>query len=541
MSVATLAARERAWGPFPQSSGVHMEPGSAETQDNRLWILIESGSNQDFIFQSTRRRFQVGASALLTDLPSWVDSEIKGLGKVFEVIVSTSSKALVLTSDREEGRKLVKAVTTKALEEAPGLDVWGYVEPDGVASGDVMGKARIDKLHAEHAKLRWTRPTSRRRFPLQPFLETCSITGLPAVDLDKEPGANDRARPVSAPAVKVLHRAARQVDALRGTYGTAVLEDLTQDVENAGWVAVVHADGNAVGKLITEIRTTDGLRTFSKELEEATAAAFKDAVDGVTTRDGWLIPLILGGDDVTFICDGRVALNVTRSFLMAFERCTGEKSEIQKLAERALGRGYLTAAAGIAFVKPHFPFHTAYELAEELAGEAKRAKELAPDRSSYDFHVLHDSVARPLADLREHLVHKQPSDEADLWPGPFLVGSHDVGWEAAHSESFLLDGIAELGRPSDEQLLSGTGAHDLRAALLAGQAEVKRTRVRLTARSRKPEELRAFLDRQSGSDGKVAFNRLIAALDAADMAAGVSEEARGKRSQQPAVAGEPDA
>jgi len=512
-----------------------MDEAPTPEPDTRRWVLIESGSNQEFLFQSTRRRFQVGASALLTDLAAWVADATAG--EDVDTVVCTSSKALLLVGDSDVGRDIVRDVTQRALKVAPGLDVWGFVEQDDQA-GEPM--SRLGQLHTDHSSVRHTRPSPKLRFPMQPFLETCRITGLPAAGTIKEPRpkpgdqgtqatSEKRKRfAASATAAAVFARAGRQHKSLRDPeegFGDAVLSDLSADVLNAGWVAVVHADGNRIGDVISRIETTAALSEFSKALQDATRGAFKDAVGSVTDRRNWLVPLIIGGDDVTFVCDGRVALRVVSAYLTAFETRTAT-GVLAEAARAATGQGHLTASAGIAFVKPHFPFHAAYQLASELADEAKTVKQEAPGRSAYDFHVLHDSVVRPLSQVRASMA-------AAGWAGPFLAApglpatTPPSDWEAAHAEAHLTAAVATLQGDRDERPLSGSALHDLRAALLAGGQEPGRTRTRVLAASRRPAAAEEFLAGLQFTEGKREVSRLLAVIDAADMAAGVLAGERG--------------
>lgn len=513
-----------------------MDEAPTPEPDTRRWVLIESGSNQEFLFQSTRRRFQVGASALLTDLAAWVADATAG--KDVDTVVCTSSKALLLVRDPDVGRDIVREVTQRALNDAPGLDVWGFVEQDE-PEGEPM--RRLGRLHTDHATVRYTRPSPKLRFPMQPFLDTCRITGLPAALTIKEPRPkpDDQDTPAATPekterlaasatAAAVFDRAGRQHKVLRHPrkgFGDAVLSDLSTDVLNAGWVAVVHADGNRIGDVITRIETTTALSAFSDALQEATRGAFKDAVGSVADRRNWLVPLIIGGDDVTFVCDGRVALRVVSAYLTAFETRTAT-GVLAEAARKATRQGHLTAAAGIAFVKPHFPFHAAYQLADQLADEAKVVKHQAPGRSAYDFHVLHDSVVRPLSQLRAGMA-------AAGWAGPFLTTpglpatTPATDWETTHAEEHLTAAVATLQGDRDDRPLSGSALHDLRAALLAGGQEPGRTRTRVLAASRRPAAAEEFLEGLQFTEGKREVSRLLAVIDAADMAAGVLAGERG--------------
>ncbi len=120
-----------------------------------------------------------------------------------------------------------------------------------------------------------------------------------------------------------------------------------------------------------------------------------------------IVPLVLGGDDLTVVVDGRQALNFTRTFLDEFERRTAETECVSSILNQATKQRKLTSCAGIAIVKPHFPFHAAYELAEGLLKEAKAfAKDPSrkrPPFSALDFHVLYDASGPDLERIRAEL------------------------------------------------------------------------------------------------------------------------------------------
>jgi hypothetical protein len=114
-------------------------------------------------------------------------------------------------------------------------------------------------------------------------------------------------------------------------------------------------------------------RKFSLGLDECTvsAAAFalkklRDSV-GKPTIEIPVLPLILGGDDLTIICDGQYAIKFTEDFLTRFVEET-KKPEIQHIFPKGIELGI---CAGIAIIKPHYPFHQAYHLAEQLLLSAK--------------------------------------------------------------------------------------------------------------------------------------------------------------------------
>lgn len=157
-------------------------------------------------------------------------------------------------------------------------------------------------------------------------------------------------------------------------------------------MGVIQADGNGLGKIFinfpeyleqiqpdyTNRDYANRLREFSLALDVCTERAFLAALSVFKPAMGILpiFPLILGGDDLTVICDGKLALPFTECFLKEFKIATRHHKAIAPIARVALKGDRLSACAGVAIVKPHFPFSVAYELAESLAKSAKKVKEM---------------------------------------------------------------------------------------------------------------------------------------------------------------------
>ena len=173
------------------------------------------------------------------------------------------------------------------------------------------------------------------------------------------------------------------------------------DGKQQQWIAVVHADGNSLGKLIQKMVKTiekegksvkGGFSLFSKQLNMATIQAAKHAFDEVVkpSYEKTLVdsnnnrlrlpirPVVIGGDDLTVIIKGDIAVDFTNSYLNAFKNKTSKLFE-GLVSEYGLSdfKDGLTACAGIAYVKPSYPFHYAIDLAEGLCSYSKKvAKEI---------------------------------------------------------------------------------------------------------------------------------------------------------------------
>lgn len=206
-------------------------------------------------------------------------------------------------------------------------------------------------------------------------------------------------------------------------------------------VAVIHIDGNGVGAIMLNLdlamqrvapedfnkatgcaqNDPDATRCFvlavSQRLDQAVTAAFAQAWADVARwastspadpaaglQVAPVVPVILGGDDVTVITSGDYALPFAASFLKHFEQNTGADVLLQHLhavgQESVTGPGPMTAAAGVAVVRRNFPFHVAYDLAERLVKRAKGVgKAQQPTCSTLDYHVLFDTTVLEPAEL----------------------------------------------------------------------------------------------------------------------------------------------
>jgi hypothetical protein len=184
--------------------------------------------------------------------------------------------------------------------------------------------------------------------------------------------------------------------------------DLNQlgTTSGASQIALVHADGNSIGTLLRnliekhrEIRNDVAflaeLRTLSKDISSIGHQTFADLIAELvralpdfeakeivlprnSKKDGNPLlpmrPIVDEGDDLTFVCHGKLGLALAVRYLQLFER-------------NGVARG-LTASAGIVVMPQKFPFAQAYALAEDLCCSAKRAcrKSGAPG-SWIDFHL----------------------------------------------------------------------------------------------------------------------------------------------------------
>ncbi len=125
-----------------------------------------------------------------------------------------------------------------------------------------------------------------------------------------------------------------------------------------------------------------------------------------------LRPVLVGGDDLTFVCDGRVAFDLAVAALEAFEA-----TEIPLL-------GHIHACAGIAICRTHTPFARAYDLASNLCANAKswlRHKKI--EASALDWHLGSVPPGATVGDLRDGYTTDTQREEPDLTCRPYVLAA----------------------------------------------------------------------------------------------------------------------
>ncbi|TYB45556.1 Cas10/Cmr2 second palm domain-containing protein [Actinomadura chibensis] len=477
-------------------------------------VVLSTAGNQDYIFGSNKRRENVGASHLITCVEGeWLDRALAEVGADgreqrveehgIEVVTANAGGVTILVGDREAGRRIVASITESALREAPGLDVCGAVGEAVEWGGAQKVADGVADTRELLAVARTTRRGPRLRFPGVPVAARCGSSGLPAhrvVALQE--GRPPEAR--SAPSLAKLNAFADALPRLAVEMGlraedgenrrAAARDTLSPIVDHlshkAEWVGVVHVDGNGLGKVFQRFASimggdgkrpageyTEGLRRLSNGVDECAREAFR-SVFAKLRGGGWkartaeppVLPLILGGDDLTVVCDGELALPFARGYLEEFTRLANGHAAVGGVLRTVEELRGLGACAGVAIVKRQYPFHSAVHLAEELTAEAKAVKrELGQDKSALSFHVLHESA---FADLRRLRDQQTLSDEGACLTGqPYVVG--DAGgaeWARHRHWTDLERRVGALTAKDDGTLvISGGQAHELRSALFRGR------------------------------------------------------------------------
>ena len=476
-------------------------------------VMLQTNSNQPFIFSSPRLREQIGASFEITLLSRWVKKEAEKLLKPKPLptsfwVSNSSGKVIVRFTDDEGAPKnlakqLIREVTLRALTDAPGLDVTGVFIEATFERVDARDLNKLDRVFLDYSLNR--RPAAAR-FPQFPFLERADESALPAssslevlnfsarfTDSLIQPYNHDEGSSLSLPSrvKRALATTSRKMQVedvndrlakhdkkltkeplLDPTKLAAAFQDGEESEDTKDMlssVGVVHIDGNGVGAIMRDLEsaheavndvaskqpnvmnmlTRSGIgdfQSFIMEVNRRLDNVVKDAialswydVQKLTPKTTVpIVPVLVGGDDVTVYTDGRYAIPFAEAYIHHYEELTKDDDLLSVLAIVAGGKkpdaperdhfesgdyiiqkpGPLTASAGVAIVGRNFPFHIAYDLAEELVERGKKLgkKPGTVPCSTINFHVLRDAtVLDPEDTLNEYKGRSQR---------PFLIGCY---------------------------------------------------------------------------------------------------------------------
>ena len=410
-------------------------------------VVFSAASLQQYIFQSNRLKENIGASylakrSLEQDLIETIrlsDSSISNKGwETYTDNVSDTSQSIpkpdvpidsdvnvnliyvgggnaaLLCQNKEIAIKIVKIWSRRLLNTAPGLRVI-------VGCGEVN-----DSLAAAYRTALEDLTCCEEALPFGatlaglPVVRNCTSTGLPA---SRQAQERYETNPWIAEQAFHKRQVADQNDttceinsALKQgqTFALQPENDLGGS-EGQSYIALVHADGNGMGELLNKVidepqddeKFLHNLRAFSASVSHQSLQALlatlhhfqsvlpqlKDDLAVDITSVFPIRPIVFGGDDLTFVCDGRLGLYLSVYYLREFA-----EREVMVLGEPES----VDACAGVAIVPTKFPFAQAYGFADELCGSAKKTRRENRSGGSWlDFQIIQAGVTSSIATFRE--------------------------------------------------------------------------------------------------------------------------------------------
>ena len=185
-------------------------------------------------------------------------------------------------------------------------------------------------------------------------------------------------------------------------------------------------------------------------------------------------PIILGGDDITFVCPGKLGIYFSKLFIESFEKPNQPKTAIVEQTGISL-----TACAGIALINKKYPFSRGYRLAEGLCKNAKKVRKKNDDSCSYlDFHIVTGGISGTLEDIRKK---QYQGPQGDLLFRPYKILPEQSDDE--HSFERLVKRTAQLKKLPNNKI------HELRQVLSLSEEAAERFVQKLAYREQQLPEI----------------------------------------------------
>lgn len=372
----------------------------------RYLVITEISQKQAYIFKSNKLKENIRNSAIIETVLSKEYFEQKLSSDIYNTsenyVYSGGGHVILEFSTFEQAKRFVQSLTRTIHEKYDELEVFAKIE------GYDETRTPGDNLKTLTGSLEKKKALRASAFHQGTF----GIEKIDSNTLKPINGAKDEAKLVKIKD-KVLY-------VPEGYDEVSKFEKLGGSKHTSNFIAVVHIDGNAMGARVTEFyqeHENDTWELFKKNIRQYSESIdldFKKAYEEMTRvvktnleygtldaldLDGNDFPvrkLILAGDDVCFVSEGRIGLSCAEAFLNALSTKTNSADH----------QGY-SACAGVALVHQKFPFYKAYELSEMLCSNAKKyGASLSSDGtgrelSCMDWHVEFGEIKDTLLEIRQ--------------------------------------------------------------------------------------------------------------------------------------------
>jgi hypothetical protein len=389
---------------------------------NVFAVLLDVSSIQKYIFASNKLKDNLGASYLVEKI--YQDFLSDAYKKVLNIEIDTKNwsqtelslpndpigyigggNALVFFEEESKAQSFLKEWTKLLLVKVPSLNPISAYSNFDLDNFETSKNNLFKKLRENKAMY-----ISQTKIQSHGITAECSRTGLSSEEFYIEKDKKSYISMVSKAKVLASEESKNSYDKyikseLKSKFEfTDEFEELGQKEQEKNHIAVVHIDGNDMGDRFKKTKSLNELRKLSIKVSEINQKAFQELINYITdnieslekefnikTGNKYILPIrpiIIGGDDITFVTPGKLGILFAKIFLENFEKIGKDLN--------------ITACSGISIVKSKYPFFKAYQLAEELCENAKKVrKENKSNNSMLDFHISTGSIFDNIEIIRE--------------------------------------------------------------------------------------------------------------------------------------------
>lgn len=286
-----------------------------------------------------------------------------------------------------------------------------------------------------------------------------------------------------------------------------ILDSFITEKGTDSTLGIVHIDGNNMGSRIRSLvqdkkqyaDAVNTMRKISYQINMQYKNVFremKDFFDKMSgkhkeyekkTNDYFVMEILAAGDDITYVCNGKIALASVEYFCRHIS-----KYAMSAESDEEREKNVFSVCAGIAYAGSHFPFSIAYEVAEACCENAKKTAKVNLDDGRVgnwvDFAFCKNVQTQNLEKTRRREYLTYSNEQLLLRPYyiPVDVKSHDGTFDRLEESQHSL---ASFNRKVDffqnEKNIPRSQSKDLRNTYSLGEHQVKILASFLESRRRK--------------------------------------------------------
>lgn len=437
-------------------------------------ILFDTMSIQNYVFGSNKLKDNLGASFIVEHIYDEFEKFIE-TGEL-DIGYIGGGNALLFTSSVDKAKSIIKEFTTQLLQTYPGVSIAVAIN-DNFGAKDPSYQEKLKKLFKDLA-MNKGQFLPINTIPTHGITDVCRYSSLSVEKIvtyrDNRKESYDYISSVTASKRSIEDDVKKEEEIILASAGITgysfpyELDKLGQDKGSDSHIAIVHIDGNGFGEEFRNLNDVGETEALSKKVKNAVKASFvyslqeyirvHESLEGIIVKNFDdkkqellpIRPIILGGDDVTFICNGQLGI--------WFAECFMEKFKSHSIDEKQLKP--FSSCTGIAIVKSKYPFYRAYQLAEELCNNAKKArKDNGASGNWIDFHLAYGGLGNTLEEIRN--LQYRTINNKPIYSRPYSIEDNGV--------TISFDNIKKY---TDllQQSLPNSKIKDLRAILTQDQA-----------------------------------------------------------------------
>lgn len=442
---------------------------------SRFLTILEVSQKQAYIFASNKVKDNIVNSAIIAKVlsPEYLATVGEEHYGSDNLVYSGGGHTILEFTDKEKAKQFVSKLTLHVIKNYDGLEIFAKImEYDETLSP----KENLKKLSGLLEGKKALRCASFHQ----------GTFGIERIDSDtRKPKAKGTSDSIEAVRKEEYNEAAKKFTP-EGFEPAYRFDDLGGDKGNSNFIAVVHIDGNGMGKRVDELYELDGmqdwnsakqkLQLFSDGIDVDFKSAYSEMAEtvGSSLKSGSLkgklnleksyFPIrriITAGDDICFVTEGRIGLECARIFI---EKLSAKKNSVD-------WKGY-SACAGVAIVHRKYPFYKAYELAEMLCSSAKKqGAALSPEDdgrsvSAIDWHIEFGEIKDSLAEIKAVY---NCSDGNLMTQRPYTIQASEPVMKKANPYGDFVRKVKKL--TTAEKELGNGKIKNLRAAIKEGETE----------------------------------------------------------------------